>query len=191
MCKIALWKEVLNARVIMKCFLLILLLAFLAGIGADVVNLTDADFDSYVDGSTNVLVEFYAPWCGHCKNLAPEWKIAGETFQSSDPIVIAAVDATANSKVAAKYEVKGYPTIKFFPKGDSVTVEDYTGGRTADSIIKWVNDKVGTTRKLKAVPSAVTALTTADFDAVALGPKAALVEFYAPWCGHCKVGATH
>jgi len=81
--------------------------------------------------------------------------------------------------------VKGYPTIKYFPKG-STTPEDYNGGRTADTIISWVNEKIGTNRKLKAVPSYVTVLNGDNFDALALGPKAALVEFYAPWCGHCK-----
>lgn len=113
-----------------------------------------------------------------------EWKIAGETFQPGDDIVIAAVDATASSSLASKYEIKGYPTIKFFPKG-STTPEDYNGGRTADTIVKWVNEKVGTSRKVKTAPSFVTTLTAANFD-TALGSKAALVEFYAPWCGHCK-----
>lgn len=145
----------------------------------------EAEFDNLVDGSTNVLVEFYAPWCGHCKNLAPEWKIAGDTFQDGDNILITAVDATATGGLAGRFGVKGYPTIKFFPKG-STTPEDYTGGRTAETIIKWVNDKVGTSRRLKKAPTAVAQLTTADFDAAALGPRAALVEFYAPWCGHCK-----
>ena len=152
----------------------------------DVIHLhSQADFDKYVDGSTNVLVEFYAPWCGHCKSLAPEWKIAGETFQDGDDILLTALDATAVGEVASKFGVKGYPTIKYFPKG-STTPEDYNGGRTADQIIQWVNGKVGTSRRLKKAPSAVTSLTTADFDAAVLGSKAALVEFYAPWCGHCK-----
>ena len=101
----------------------------------DVVVLNDSNFTSIVDGSNNVLVEFYAPWCGHCKNLAPEWKIAGETFLPTDDIVIAAVDATDASATASKYEVKGYPTIKYFPKG-SKEPEEYDGGRTADTIIK-------------------------------------------------------
>jgi len=154
-------------------------------IAADVVHLTEETFSKYVDGSNNILVEFYAPWCGHCKNLAPEWAIAGETFQPEDDIVIAALDATTASAIATKYGVTGYPTIKFFPKG-STTPEDYKGGRTADTIVSWVNDKVGTKRKVKMAPSAVLALTAETFDKEVLGAKGALVEFYAPWCGHCK-----
>ncbi len=52
---------------------------------------------------------------------------------------------------------------------------------------RWVNEKVGLNRKVKSIPSAVTTLTADNFDENALGAKAALVEFYAPWCGHCKV----
>jgi protein disulfide-isomerase A6 len=52
-------------------------------------------------------------------DLAPEWKIAGELFSESDGIIIAAVDATENKIVASKYEIKGFPTIKFFPKGST------------------------------------------------------------------------
>jgi protein disulfide-isomerase A6 len=147
--------------------------------------LTEDNFDQVVDGSTNVLVEFYAPWCGHCKNLAPEWKIAGETFQEGDDVKIADVDATVAQSLATKFGIQGYPTIKFFPKG-STSPEDYQGGRTADTIVKWVNEKVGTSRKVKMPPSFVSTLTTDNFDDFVGGDKAALVEFYAPWCGHCK-----
>ena len=165
---------------------LLFLLSLLRLAWSDVIHIkSKAEFDSIVDGSTNVLVEFYAPWCGHCKNLAPEWDLAGKTFQSDDDIKITAVDATENQALAQQFGVKGYPTIKFFPKG-SKKAEDYSGPRQADGIIKWVNEKVGTSRRLKKAPSAVTALTTADFDSQVLGEKAALVEFYAPWCGHCK-----
>jgi protein disulfide-isomerase-like protein len=170
----------------MQYFYYLMLASLVLVISAQqVVDVTEATFDSIVDGSTNVLVEFFAPWCGHCKNLAPEWKLAAETFQADDAIIFAAVDATENSALAQRFGVKGYPTIKFFPKG-STTAEEYDGGRQADTIIKWVNTRVGTSRKLKQVPSAVTTLTSSNFDKVVLGSKAALVEFYAPWCGHCK-----
>jgi len=152
----------------------------------DVAHLTSQDFSSVVDGSQNVLVEFYAPWCGHCKNLAPEWKIAGETFTKDDEIVIAAVDATQATDLASKYGVKGFPTIKFFPKG-SVQPEDYTGGRTADTIVGWVNSKIGTSKKIKSATSNVVTLDSSNFASIALdSSKHVLVEFYAPWCGHCK-----
>lgn len=162
------------------------LLSFLFSIcSGNVVTLTKDNFDSIVDGSANMMVEFYAPWCGHCKNLAPEWQLASETFQPSDGVKFGAVDATENSALADKYGVKGYPTIKFFPKG-STQAQDYDGGRTADTLVKWVNEKTGTSRKVKAASSAVTVLTNENFDSVVGKGAAALVEFYAPWCGHCK-----
>lgn len=125
--------------------------------------------------------------CGHCKNLEPEWAIAGDTFSPADGVVIASVDATENGELADKFGVKGYPTIKYFPKG-STDAEEYGGGRTADTIISWVNEKAGTSKKARKLPSAVTDLSDANFEAIALSPtKAVLVKFYAPWCGHCKV----
>lgn len=130
-------------------------------------------------------MEFYAPWCGHCKNLAPEWEIAGNLFQPQDDIIIAAFDATTDESIASRHNVQGYPTIKFFPK-DAQNPEEYQGGRQAEDIVKWVNNRIGTNRKLKSEPTAVTTLTVDNFDSKALGSKAALVEFYAPWCGHCK-----
>lgn len=154
----------------------------------DVIHISDdSEFDKLNTGTTNMLVEFYAPWCGHCKSLAPEYKIAGETFQATDDIKLVAVDATEASQSAGKYGVKGYPTIKFFPKG-STDPEEYQGGRTADTIVSWINDKIGTKRKVKVAPSPVMTLTVDNFNSVVKpdGPKGVLVEFYAPWCGHCK-----
>lgn len=162
-------------------------LAIIGSAYGAVRHLTSQDFDSTIDGSTAALVEFYAPWCGHCKNLAPEWAIAGDTFEEGDGIIIAAVDATAASDLGSRFEVKGYPTIKYFPKGAANAPEEYDGGRTADAIVSWVNEKIGTSRRVRKPPSAVTELSTTNFDAIALDPsKHVFVEFYAPWCGHCK-----
>ena len=79
---------------------------------APVLHLTDVNFDSVVDGSQNILVEFYAPWCGHCKNLAPEWESAAASFSPSDGIIIAAVDASAYAELGSRFQVQGFPTIK-------------------------------------------------------------------------------
>jgi len=151
--------------------------------------LTPDSFKDVVNGETNALVEFYAPWCGHCKNLAPEWAIAGDTFQAKDDIVIAALDATTAPDIASTYHITGYPTIKYFPKGGDVSApEEYTGGRVADDIVEWVNKKVGLNRRVKSAPSAVAVLNAGNFESFvsASVEKSVLVEFYAPWCGHCK-----
>lgn len=112
----------------------------------------------------------------------------GKTFKSSDPVVVAKLDATAHGDVAAKFDVKGYPTIKWFPAG-STEGEDYNGGRDAADIVEFINDKVGTRRRVAQEPTAVQHLTESSFKTVVDSrskTQHALVEFYAPWCGHCK-----
>jgi len=88
-----------------------------------------------LDASKDVLVEFYAPWCGHCKKLAPIWDELGEHFKDNDKIVIAKLDATGNEVENVK--IKGFPTIKLFKSGDN-SIVDYNGGRTLDDFIKFL-----------------------------------------------------
>lgn len=162
------------------------LLSFAGLAQADVVTLTPDNFDDVVNGDTNVLVEFYAPWCGHCKNLAPEYERVGKHYKASDGVVIAKVDADAERDLGSKFGVQGFPTLKWFPKG-STDAEEFGGGRTAESIVEWINDKTGIKRRLKAEPSDVATLTDLNFAKIALDEtKDVFVEFYAPWCGHCK-----
>ncbi|TMW57999.1 hypothetical protein Poli38472_013473 [Pythium oligandrum] len=114
----------------------------------DVLVLTDDNFDEAVAAHDTLLVEFYAPWCGHCKNLAPQYAQAAQALKENDPpIRIAKVDATAHNKVAERFSIQGFPTLKFF-KGDVDTVKDYDGGRTSDEIQKWVLKKSGPAVKI-------------------------------------------
>jgi len=160
--------------------------AAIAFVSAQVVDLTPDDFDSVVDGSKHVFVEFYAPWCGHCKSFAPDYEKVGETFKSVDDVVIAKVDADEHRNLGERFGVSGFPTLKFFPKG-STDPEDYEQGRTAEEVVTYINEKAGTEQKVLEPPSSVTVLTSQNFDSIALDKsKDVLVEFYAPWCGHCK-----
>ncbi|KAL5962398.1 hypothetical protein TSMEX_009852, partial [Taenia solium] len=98
-----------------------------------VITLTDQNFDSLVlQSDDDWLVAFIAPWCGHCKNLAPEWKRAAEKLKGK--VKVGTVDATVNNNLAGRYEIRGFPTIKYFKSGQ---VEEYNGMRSAEGIVEF------------------------------------------------------
>ncbi|XP_024963293.1 protein disulfide-isomerase like 2-1-like [Cynara cardunculus var. scolymus] len=169
------------------CFTLATLTLFFLSLAvADVVVLTEDSFEKEVGQDRGALVEFYAPWCGHCKKLAPEYEKLGASFKKSKSVLIGKVDCDEHKGVCSKYGVSGYPTIQWFPKG-SLEPKKYEGARTAIALIEYVNLEGGTNVKIAAVPSSVVVLNSDNFDDIVLDDKKdVLVEFYAPWCGHCK-----
>ncbi|KAF0874681.1 PDIA4 isomerase, partial [Crocuta crocuta] len=147
-----------------------------------VLILNDANFDNFVADKDTVLLEFYAPWCGHCKQFAPEYEKIASTLKESDPpIPVAKIDATSESALASRFGVSGYPTIKVLKKGQAV---DYEGSRTQEEIVAKVKE---ISQPDWTPPPEVTLVLTKDnFDEVVNDADIILVEFYAPWCGHCK-----
>ncbi|XP_010914538.1 probable protein disulfide-isomerase A6 [Elaeis guineensis] len=152
----------------------------------DVFVLTETNFEKEVGQDSGALVEFYAPWCGHCKKLAPEYEKLGSSFKKAKSILIGKVDCDEHKSLCSKYGVSGYPTIQWFAKG-SLEPKKYEGPRTAEALAEFVNNEGGTNVKVATLPSSVIVLTPDNFDQVVLDEtKDVLVEFYAPWCGHCK-----
>jgi protein disulfide-isomerase A1 len=101
--------------------------------------LVHKNFDQ-ITTANNVFVEFYAPWCGHCKSLAPIWDQLGQHFKDAKTdVTIAKIDATANY-VDGSFGVTGFPTLIFL-KADGTRVP-YKGGRTFDELVAFVNEQV-------------------------------------------------
>lgn len=122
----------------MKWLLVAILLAFALAEG-NVVNLTDDNFEDYLKNSSVIMVKFFAPWCGHCKEFAPEYEKAAKILmEQKKPYVLAELDATVHKKAAEKYKVEGFPTIKLFINGTAI---DYDAERTAESVLTFINKK--------------------------------------------------
>jgi len=173
----------------MKFSLSILSLSLLAGaLASNVLDLDPSNFDSVIGQGKPGLVEFFAPWCGHCKNLAPIYEQLGDAFShAKDKVVVAKVDADGAGKpLGQKYGVSGFPTLKWFDAQGSVS--DYDGGRDLDSLASFISKNSGIKSNIKPPPPPATLiLDTHTFDEVVLNKDHdTLVTFTAPWCGHCK-----
>ena len=115
-----------------------------------VLTLTEKNFDDALAKHSFLVVEFYAPWCGHCKQLEPEYKKAASVLSeetksgkyTGQPIALAKVDATVEKSLGTKFEIRGFPTLKIFESG-SEKPSEYEGPRDAEGIVSYLKSRAG------------------------------------------------
>jgi len=102
-----------------------------------VIGLSSSNFETLTQATTGSttgdwFIEFYAPWCGHCKSLKPTWedlayKLLGE-------VNVAAVDGTAESDLAKRFKIQGFPTLIYLSHGE---MYEYAGDRKLDTLLDY------------------------------------------------------
>jgi len=180
----------------MKSVVLSVILAVcVIGAFAEVEVLNQANFNEKTKEGF-WLIKFFAPWCGHCKRLAPTWIELSE--KANGKFHVAEVDCTVEKDLASRFGIRGFPTIKFIANGGDA--EDVRVPRTVEAYMDYMEKAIGgdkpatekpaeekpAEKKEEEKPKAgVLSLTAANFDAE-LEKKPLAVKFFAPWCGHCK-----
>ncbi|XP_063307819.1 thioredoxin domain-containing protein 5 [Pelobates fuscus] len=157
-------------------------------------ELTAENFKDHVAEGSH-FIKFFAPWCGHCKSLAPVWEQLASSFQESKTVTVAKVDCTQHNELCSQNQVRGYPTLLWFRNGEKA--DQYKGKRDLDSLKEYAESQLNAAEEKETdeVPpqaekpaeteSKVLVLNENNFDStVATGVS--FIKFYAPWCGHCK-----
>ncbi|KAF2260982.1 protein disulfide-isomerase [Lojkania enalia] len=134
---------------------------------SDVHELKKDTFKGFIEENDLVLAEFFAPWCGHCKALAPEYESAATTLKEKD-IPLAKVDCTEEQELCQEYGVEGYPTLKVFRGPEDI--KPYTGQRKADAIVSYM-----TKQSLPAVSD----ITKDSIEEFKTADKVVLVAYFA------------
>jgi protein disulfide-isomerase-like protein len=159
---------------------------------SEVAHLTDDTFETFVQEHNSVLIMFYAPWCGHCKSMKPKFVSAAAKLKPmSIEGKLAAVDCTKATKLAAKFGIKGYPTVKYFKDGTEAF--DAGEAREEAAILDFMKDPHPPPPPpppekpwSEEEDSDVVHLNEESFKTFLKKTKHVMVMFYAPWCGHCK-----
>ncbi|XP_062858359.1 protein disulfide-isomerase A6 [Trichomycterus rosablanca] len=190
---------------VLGCYVAVLSVQGMYSPSDDVIELNPSNFNQEVLQSESLwLVEFYAPWCGHCQHLEPEWKKAATALKGI--VKVGAVDADQHNTLGGQYGVRGFPTIKIFG-ANKYKPEDYQGGRSTQAIVDAALSAVRSLVKDRqngrsggydynkqssggssgGSTKDVMELTDDNFDQMVLDSGDVwMVEFFAPWCGHCK-----
>ncbi|XP_022293558.2 thioredoxin domain-containing protein 5-like isoform X1 [Crassostrea virginica] len=162
-------------------------------------DLTDDSFPKHIETGSH-FIKFYAPWCGHCKRLAPTWEDLAMQYLDQEDVSVAKVDCTVHRATCDSYGVRSYPTLLFFRNGEKV--DEYQKGRSLEELQNYMDiqlavKNVNADRTDEKIPenvpnqqaeenlAAVFELEADTFTA-GISEGLAFVEFFAPWCGHCK-----
>ncbi|XP_059899852.1 protein disulfide isomerase family A, member 8 [Gadus macrocephalus] len=143
-------------------------LALTLGDRRDVLELGDEEFEYLAAEHETLLVMFHAPWCGHCKKLAPDFAKAASRLKGS--VQLAKVDCTANPDTCKGFGASAYPLLKVFRNG--VDAGSYTGPRTADGIVQYMRTQTG--------PDSVPLRTEEDLQAFVNNYDPSIVGFFPP-----------
>lgn len=120
-----------------RVLVLLLLSATVMAVTADVVSLTDATYaDKLKEQDTLWFIKFFAPWCGHCRTLAPTWEKLGTALADESGIEVASVDCTTSKATCTKADIRSYPSLKIFYNGEEV--KKYQGARDLESLKAFV-----------------------------------------------------
>eukprot|EP00743_Colponemidia_sp_Colp-15_P001758 GILK01001919.1.p1 GENE.GILK01001919.1~~GILK01001919.1.p1 ORF type:complete len:556 (+),score=125.00 GILK01001919.1:28-1668(+) len=132
---------------------------------SEVIVATDNNFDDLIKQHEVLLVDFYAPWCGHCKTLEPEF--AKAALELKGKVALVKVDATAESGLAQRFNVKGFPTLKLFKDGEE---SEYKGGRNSEGIVSYMQKQIG--------PAMKTLQSKADAETLIASNKYVVIGFF-------------
>ncbi|XP_037938554.1 thioredoxin domain-containing protein 5 homolog [Teleopsis dalmanni] len=161
------------------------------------VPLNSKNFDEEMQ-KNNHFVMFFAPWCGHCKRLHPLWEQLAEIMNVKDAptVIISKVDCTEHQDLCNEHEVTGYPTLRFFKRGETGSIK-FKGTRDMPAITDFINQQLNRedenviTKEVEEVKPALSStgklieLNEENF-AKHVSTGNHFVKFYAPWCSHCQ-----
>jgi len=131
-----------------------------AGKGQPVIELDSGAFNSFLKSGATALVEFYAPWCAHCKNLAPTFESAARGARRASvalsEVIFVKIDGEKSPDLMKRYRIENYPTL-ILVKGSQIV--RYSGDKSKRSMLEWLEAEVRPTVEIVAREAEAVALS--------------------------------